>query len=78
MNKLPLHQKCHHGNRDLVHSTGSKVEAKVVYISLVVVKVEVEVGINKAEEIEEDTINKVTSRNHNSLSLITDTVHNFD
>lgn len=62
MSKLPLHQKCHHGNKDLVHSTGSKeVEAKVVYISLAVAKVEVEVGINKVEEIEEDTINKVTS-----------------
>ena len=67
MSKLHLHQKCHHGNKGLVHSTGSKeVEVKVDYISLVVVKVEVEIeaGINKAEETEEDTINKVTSNQH--------------
>ena len=61
MNKHLLHQKCHHGNKEQVHSMDNKgVEGKEVFTFSVVAKevVEIEVAVIRAEEItkEEDII----------------------
>ena len=71
MNKPLLHQKCHHGSRELVLSMVNKeAGVKEDCISLVVHKAEVEIevegitkeeDITKVEDIEVAIINKVNT-----------------
>ena len=67
VNKHLLHQKCHHGNKEQVHSMDNKgVEGKEVFTFSVEAKevVEIEVVVIRAEEItkEEDIIRGDTTK----------------